>query len=91
MVFVDEGRITNFASSIVYNEPSWRDLPPLRHGDGTNVSFADGHTEYWKWRDPRTTDLGRQVAGTDLRQPGNPDMLKVQKAVWGQWGYAVSF
>jgi len=90
MVFVDEGRITNFAFSIVYNEPSWRDLPPLRHGDGTNFSFADGHAEYWKWKDPRTTDLGRQAAGTDLRQPGNPDMQRVQKAVWGKLGYTVS-
>jgi prepilin-type N-terminal cleavage/methylation domain-containing protein/prepilin-type processing-associated H-X9-DG protein len=24
------------------------------HGDGTCVSFADGHVEYWKWRDPGT-------------------------------------
>ncbi|MHC4518566.1 MAG: hypothetical protein ACYTAS_08265 [Planctomycetota bacterium] len=63
----------------------------LRIGDGTNFSFADGHAEYWKWKDPRTIDLGNQIAGTDPRQPGNPDMLKVQKAVWGELGYTVSF
>ncbi len=29
-----------------------------RHGDGTNVSFADTHCEYRRWRDPRTIAIG---------------------------------
>jgi len=90
VVFVDEGRISNFAFSVYYKQPSWRDRPPLRHGNGTNFSLADGHSEYWKWKDPRTVDYGNQVAGTDARQPGNPDLHRAQKGVWGKLDYTPS-
>jgi prepilin-type processing-associated H-X9-DG protein len=86
LVFVDEGRITNFAFSIYYRAPSWRDLPPIRHGDGTNFSFADGHSDYFKWRDPLTVKFGNGE-NVDASQPGNPDLFKVQKGVWGKLGY----
>jgi len=63
------------------------DPPPVRHGEGTTFSFADGHSEYWKWGDQRTIDYGKLVPGTDSVQPGNPDLHRVQKAVWGKLGY----
>jgi prepilin-type N-terminal cleavage/methylation domain-containing protein/prepilin-type processing-associated H-X9-DG protein len=63
------------------------DPPPVRHGQGTTFSFADGHSEYWKWRDQRTVDYGTLVVGTDSVQPGNPDLHRVQQAVWGKLGY----
>jgi prepilin-type N-terminal cleavage/methylation domain-containing protein/prepilin-type processing-associated H-X9-DG protein len=86
IVFVDEGRITNFAFAAYYYEPRWRDMPPLRHGNGTNFSFADMHSEYWKWKDPLTTKLGN-MESVDPYQPGNPDLYRVQKGVWGKLGY----
>jgi len=86
IVFIDEGRISNFAFSIYHKEARWRDLPPLRHGNGTNFSFADGHSEYWKWKDPLTTQFG-SGENADSHQPGNPDLVRVQKGVWGQLGY----
>ena len=86
LVFVDEGKITNFAFSVYYSEPEWRDLPPLRHGDGTNFSFVDGHSEHWKWQDPLTIKFGTGEIST-ARQPGNPDLISVQKGVWGKLGY----
>ena len=64
-----------------------KDPPPVRHGNGTNFSFADGHSEYWKWKDPRTTSYGRLEVGSTPNQPGNPDLHRVQKAVWGKLGY----
>ncbi len=66
------------------------DPPPIRHGDGTNFSFADGHSEYWKWKDPRTISYGMVELGSNPSQPGNPDLHKVQKAVWGKLGYTPS-
>lgn len=34
---------------------AWRDLPASYHyGGGCNFSFADGHSEIKKWKDPRT-------------------------------------
>ena len=86
-VFVDEGRISNYAFSVVYNEPRWRDKPPLRHGSGTNFSFADGHSEYWKWKDPLTVKFGKDEPGVSESQPGNEDLLRLQKGMWGKLGY----
>ena len=89
MVFVDEGRISNYAFAIHHKEPTWKDLPPLRHGNGTNFSFADMHCEYWKWKDPLTVKLGNRES-VDFHQPGNPDLYRVQKGVWGKLGYTPS-
>lgn len=30
--------------------PFWDDYPADRHGNGSNVSFADGHVEHWRWK-----------------------------------------
>ncbi len=67
-----------------------KDPPPVRHGNGTNFSFADGHSEYFKWKDPRTVSYGMLEVGSDPSQTGNPDLYRVQKAVWGELGYTVS-
>lgn len=60
----------------------------MRHGNGTNFSFAGGHSEYWKWRDPRTVEYGTLTPGANPSQPGNPDLHRVQQAFWGKLGYA---
>lgn len=31
----------------------WLDLPADRHSLGANLTFADGHAEYWHWRSPK--------------------------------------
>ncbi len=31
----------------------WLDLPADRHQQGANLSFADGHTEHWRWQAPK--------------------------------------
>lgn len=31
----------------------WLDVAADRHTRGANVSFVDGHVEYWKWRAPK--------------------------------------
>jgi len=60
------------------------------------VTFAswsvpyDSHSEYWKWKDPRTISYGKMEVGSGPSQPGNPDLHRVQKAVWGELGYTVS-
>ena len=36
----------------------WVDFPSLRHQGGCGLSFADGHSEIWKFRDPRTYQIG---------------------------------
>jgi prepilin-type N-terminal cleavage/methylation domain-containing protein/prepilin-type processing-associated H-X9-DG protein len=31
----------------------WLDMPADRHNQGANISFADGHVEYWRWKAPK--------------------------------------
>jgi prepilin-type N-terminal cleavage/methylation domain-containing protein/prepilin-type processing-associated H-X9-DG protein len=89
MVFVDEGKTSTQSWTIFYQQASWWDAPPVRHGDGTNFSFADGHAEYWKWQDVRTVKFAKDPAnnGSLRALSDNPDIQRVQRAAWGQLGY----
>lgn len=53
--FIDEDERTindgTFFSPEGWGE--WADLPGIRHSLGSNLSFADGHVEPWRWRWPK--------------------------------------
>jgi len=55
-----------------------------RHGGGTNMSFADGHCDYWKYSDPRTVDLANRTIGPDEASPENPDLERYVQLLWGK-------
>jgi len=95
-LFLDEGRLSPDSWTIWYDDERWWDQITARHGDGTNFSFVDGHCDYWKWNDPRTLEIAEmdyddwQNTGRHgpLSSPSdNPDLPKVQQAVWGKLGY----
>jgi prepilin-type processing-associated H-X9-DG protein len=71
------------------NSHGWLDEPPIRHGDGGTWSFVDGHSEYWKWKDPRTLTFLEYNTGIwkGVDFPDSPDIRKAQMAVWGELGY----
>lgn len=97
VVFIDVGRVIPDTYSVYYDQQKWWDEPPVRHPDGTSVSFADGHAEYWKWRAAETVDHGK--AATSVHSPkaadhwspdtseGKEDLYKMQKGCWGRLGY----
>lgn len=96
IVFLDEGRLSSTSWTIWYDQERWWDQIPARHGDGTTFSFADGHSERWTWRDQRTLSVaqadykewqesGRNDSGST--QPGNEDLHRVQRGVFGRLGY----
>jgi prepilin-type N-terminal cleavage/methylation domain-containing protein/prepilin-type processing-associated H-X9-DG protein len=65
--------------------------PFVRHGDGTDVSFADGHGEYWKYKGAETIRVGKMAnppynyaPTTDL---GLADLQKMQETIRGRLGY----
>lgn len=102
IVFLDEGRITPDSYATHYVNDRWWDPPFVRHGDGTNVSFADGHADYWKFIGKKTLVTGRHAAtpGRDASdvhqmQPESDadyeDLYKMQKAIWGALGYRPKF
>jgi prepilin-type N-terminal cleavage/methylation domain-containing protein/prepilin-type processing-associated H-X9-DG protein len=100
-VFLDEGRLSPASWTIWSDREQWWDQITARHGDGTNFSFADGRSEYWKWKDPGTIEIAEMDYGTwqgsgrngplsrSLAQ-GNPDFYRVQRAVWGELVYTPS-
>ena len=94
IVFLDEGRITPDSYAVHYINPRWWDPPHVRHGDGTNVSFADGHSAYLKWKGIDTIKHGRSLehghAGAGWgphTDQGFDDLYWLQKATWGKLGY----
>jgi len=45
-----------------YYPDQWWDIPANRHTQGCNFSFADGHTEHWRWKTPKIFhELGQDV------------------------------
>ncbi len=93
MVYIDEGWVTPDSFAVHYDAGRWWDDPPVRHGDGTNVSLADGHVEYWKWRGTDTIQAGRdrqRSHGADFTptsDAGREDLEKMQRYTWGRLGY----
>ena len=97
IVFIDEGWATSYSYAVHYLQESWWDDPAVRHGDGTNVSFADGHSEYWKWKGIDTIKIGRQRSRSHPGQfapetaEGFQDLYRLQKATFGGLGYIPSY
>jgi len=95
MVYIDEGAMTPDSFAVHYNQRGpWWDDPPIRHGDGTTVSWADGHATHLKWKAPETIKAGREKQDwyTSTRfMPQTPEGIKeledFQKSVWGKVGF----
>lgn len=61
-VFVDEqaDSIDDCFFAVQADAPSvgyWQNTPASNHGNNGQVSFADGHAEYWRWKEARTKTL----------------------------------
>ena len=97
LVFIDEGSMTPDAYAVHYTNEQWFDDPPVRHGDGTTISFADGHSEHWKWKGTdtikraRTWETGHDPGyWTPETDAGFQDLYRMQKGCWGRLGYTPS-
>jgi len=92
MVFIDTGYFMFSPFAVHYDQHSWWNDPPVRHELGTCVSFVDGHSEYWRWKDPRTVQSTRppdSPRGPVVPSGYNQDLIRLQIAVWGQLGYTL--
>ena len=75
LVFIDEGWATPDSFAVVFNQALWWDDPPIRHGDGTAQSFADGHSAWYRWKGKWTVAYGRATIGIhpqNFYPPGTP-------------------
>jgi len=39
----------------------WLNFPAVRHSNGANFHFVDGHVEHWPWREPNTLQISRNA------------------------------
>jgi len=93
MVFIDEGAATPGCFTCPYLYPGWGDQPPVRHGDGTTVSWADGHVSHMKWRASETIKYAKE--GRDWHhawlmpqtEEGLREIREFKRCVWGRVGY----
>jgi prepilin-type N-terminal cleavage/methylation domain-containing protein len=64
--------------------------PPVQHSDGTCLSLADGHVEYWRWTQGETVAIGLSQAQElsckpPTPSPDGPDYVRLFVAIWGRW------
>src|SRR5690606_22218734 len=52
---IDDGYFAVIA--IGSNTGHWQNTPASRHGNSGQVSFADGHAEFWRWKEGTTKNL----------------------------------
>ncbi|MHC4073825.1 MAG: type II secretion system protein [Planctomycetota bacterium] len=104
-VFIDIGQTparNDFYVHYLYPKWSAQSVPPIRHREGTTLSMADGHAEYWKWQGSETANVPRKLIrlrhfsmevldGGDYEpqtEDGLYDLQRLQKATWGRLGYS---
>jgi prepilin-type N-terminal cleavage/methylation domain-containing protein/prepilin-type processing-associated H-X9-DG protein len=69
LVFIDEHEKSIQQSTFCVNAPGfqlfgtsqwdWISFPATRHNNGCTFTFADGHAETWRWKEPRTMEISR--------------------------------
>ena len=61
----------------------WNSTPSSRHNQGLNLTFADGHYEYWRWLLPKSPGLQASLATlrVNRRTSLEKDLLRLQKSI----------
>jgi prepilin-type processing-associated H-X9-DG protein len=59
----------------------WFDMPSNRHHQGGDLSFADGHVEYWRWHAPMIDTLPPGQIGQAVTAAQWPDYLRIGNAM----------
>jgi prepilin-type N-terminal cleavage/methylation domain-containing protein/prepilin-type processing-associated H-X9-DG protein len=103
-VFIDVGHLEPFYEDfyVHYLYPKWESgsAPPIRHGDGTTLSMADGHVEYWKWKGRETVSIPRvlfsdpdhsylfseEIKGGDYEPQTEDGLYDLQRVQRATWG-----
>ena len=81
-IFVDEAEDSIDNGSFGVSAPGqwlWINWPTSRHGRGGTFSFADGHEEYWKWRDSNVLKVDPSF--WKFVPAGDRDLARIQQAL----------
>jgi len=76
LLIVEEDEISIDNEHFAVRNNLWWNVIANRHLHGANMTFCDGHLEYWKWRDP---DTGVFI-GYNIIEMNNPDLDRINRA-----------
>jgi len=78
---IDDGDFGVFTVGVT----SWPNCPASRHGNGGTLSFSDGRSEQWRWREATTSKAkGLSAPGTS---PLDRDIRRFQQACYAPGAY----
>ena len=90
-VFIEEHEKSRWESSFVVVPAikpgmasaltSWLSTPSDRHEQGCNLTFADGHIEYWKWYSPKVEHDTMMSSSAGNRTRDARDLIRLQTVV----------
>jgi prepilin-type N-terminal cleavage/methylation domain-containing protein/prepilin-type processing-associated H-X9-DG protein len=82
LVFLDESKetIDDGYFAMKSTRTVWQNSPTVRHNQGSTFSFADGHSEYWKFT-RLTTEQGLDAPIVGASGDTMQDYLRVQSTV----------
>jgi prepilin-type N-terminal cleavage/methylation domain-containing protein len=85
LTFIDEDALTLDDGHFLYstNKNNWLNVPGWRHQNGTVLTFADHHTEYWKWKSPEPTSTDFDGGGGLTDPSALDDLQRLQQTVPG--------
>ena len=81
-VFVDEGVSIDDGFFAILADPTvwaWQNIPASRHGNGSTLSFADGHAESWRWYEG-TAHLNYVAGLPTTVSVGDRDLVRYKEA-----------
>jgi len=80
LVFLDESSLTleDGYFAIQVDNRVWQNSPSDRHNRGANLSFADGHSQIYKWLEPRT---GKVYWNEPAKTPVDRDFDRVAATI----------
>ena len=84
LTFLDEDDLTIDDGHFLYTTTAgnWYNVPSWRHQNGSVLAFADGHSEYWKWKSRRPTQTAFQ--SPTLEDPaGSEDLARLAQTTPG--------
>jgi prepilin-type N-terminal cleavage/methylation domain-containing protein/prepilin-type processing-associated H-X9-DG protein len=81
LTFVDEDDSTIDDGHFLYSAAinAWMNIPSWRHAHGNTFAFADGHTEYWKWRSALPAATYYENGGHETDPLALQDIARLQK------------
>jgi prepilin-type N-terminal cleavage/methylation domain-containing protein/prepilin-type processing-associated H-X9-DG protein len=89
MVFIDEGTLSPDSYAVYNNARNWFDPPMARHGNGTDVSYSDGHAGRIMFKASETLEAAKNNIYNyqPLTCTGAEDLYKIQIGCWGKLLY----